>query len=75
MFSVCGAGLEDFFKAHGLRSMGLGAVRFKRPTQRSGWAWKMEVGGLICFLFVGRGWKIFLKPSAPNTPGGNTLNE
>jgi len=34
-FSVCGAGLEDFLKAHGLRSMGLGAAGLKKthPAQ------------------------------------------
>ena len=49
-------------KAHGLRSMGLLCceVFIRSPTQRSGWAWKIDVGGLVCFLLVGRGFEDFL---------------
>ena len=38
-------------KAHGLRSMGLlcCGVFIKRPTQRSGWAWKM---GLLFLILI-----------------------
>jgi len=41
-------------KAHGLRSMGLLCCEgIRRPTQRSGWAWKIDVGrGLEDFLFI-----------------------
>ena len=46
----------------------MGWIKGGRPTQRSGWAWKMGVGGLMCCLFVGGlmcclfvggAWKIF----------------
>ena len=55
MLSVCGRGLEDFLFIH-LKSpwtafhgsWGCG-VFIKRPTQRSGWAWKM---GLLFLILI-----------------------
>ena len=43
-------------KAHGLRSMGLLCCEgIRSPTQRSGWAWKIDVGWAYVFSVCGAG--------------------